>query len=276
MRRAASWLAYACALGALALSSPHVVWAKGERSKGDGAAKGAKGGKKRPKDAPKEAAPTAKKKKKKAGCPADMVSIRGEYCVDRYEAYVAEVHKGGKLKKHSPYAPLNAKKKYKALNRKGRMPQGYISRDEAASACDNAGKRLCTDEEWITACKGKKPTDWPYGDERKPGRCNDEGVSAFQIYFGADGAYTWENLNDPRLNQHAGTCAPAGKHSGCKNSFKVYDMVGNLHEWTADPGGTFRGGYYLDVTQHGDGCNYKTTAHHGKYHDYSTGFRCCL
>jgi hypothetical protein len=261
MRRAASWLAYGSAVCALALALPQDdAWAKAEKQKSA-------------KKKPKKEEPAAKKKKKKRGpgCPGDMVSVRGAFCIDRYEAYVAEIGKGGKLSKHSPYEPLNepgaAKKSYKALNKKGRMPQAYISRDEAAAACDNADKRLCTDEEWVAACKGKKPTDWPYGDERKPGRCNDEGVSAFQIYFGKDGAYTWENLNDPRLNQHAGTCAPSGKHGGCKNSFKVYDMVGNR---------TFRGGYYLDVTLHGDGCNYKTTAHDAKYHDYSTGFRCCL
>ena len=54
-------------------------------------------------------------------------------------------------------------------------------------------------------------------------------------------------------------------------------MVGNLHEWVADPSGTFYGGYYQDVSSkgHGEGCGYLTTAHEARYHDYSTGFRCC-
>jgi hypothetical protein len=52
-------------------------------------------------------------------------------------------------------------------------------------------------------------------------------------------------------------------------------MVGNLHEWVSDKGGTFRGGYFMDTYQHGEGCEYRTTAHSRKYHDYSTGFRCC-
>ena len=60
-----------------------------------------------------------------------------------------------------------------------------------------------------------------------------------------------------------------------KNSFGVFDMVGNVHEWVADPNGTFRGGYYLDTTLNGEGCNYRTDAHDATYHDYSTGFRCC-
>ena len=127
-----------------------------------------------------------------------------------------------------------------------------------------------------------KPTDWPYGKKHKPKRCNDSGVNMFNKLFGPpDGgpapqsAYTFENLNDPRLNKPKGTCAPAGRFKKCKNSYKVYDMVGNLHEWTAAAGGTFRGGFFLDVHKHGDGCDYKTTAHTTKYHDYSIGFRCC-
>jgi hypothetical protein len=39
--------------------------------------------------------------------------------------------------------------------------------------------------------------------------------------------------------------------------------------------GTFRGGYYLDTHINGQGCEYKTGAHNARYHDYSTGFRCC-
>jgi hypothetical protein len=54
-------------------------------------------------------------------------------------------------------------------------------------------------------------------------------------------------------------------------------MVGSLHAWVADKDGTFRGGYYADVGSvgHGEGCGYVTTAHEARYHDDSTGFRCC-
>ena len=82
-------------------------------------------------------------------------------------------------------------------------------------------------------------------------------------------------MNDPRLNQLTGTVAPTGSFTNCTNGYQVYDMVGNVHEWTADPKGTFRGGYYLDTHINGDGCDYRTVAHNATYHDYSTGFRCC-
>lgn len=236
----------------------------------------------------------AKGKAKGKACPSGMVSVRGKFCVDVFEASTVEVLGKGKTKRHSPYEPVDGLK-VKAVSRRGAIPQAHISRDQAAEACENAGKRLCTDDEWLLACKGdgkgKKgksrrvgPTTYPYGDELKPGACNDSGVSSFNRYYGSSGAeapleaYTWVNMNDPRLNQLKGTLAKTGSFKRCKSAFEVFDMVGNLHEWTSSPRGrrgTFRGGYYLDTHQHGDGCEYKTTAHSPTYYDYSTGFRCC-
>lgn len=216
-------------------------------------------------------------------CPSGMVSVGGTFCIDKYEASTEEIDKktGKTLKKHSPYKPVTGID-VKAVSVKGRVPQGYISRDEAEEACENAGKRLCSNDEWVAACKGKNPTKYPYGDDHEDGYCNDAGVSSFNLLYGPGGnkppeqsAYTRENMNDERLNQQEGTVAPSGKFSKCKNAYGAFDMVGNLHEWTSDPGGTFRGGYYLDTHINGDGCDYRTTAHDHLYHDYSTGFRCC-
>jgi LysM repeat protein len=110
------------------------------------------------------------------------------------------------------------------------------------------------------------------------GRCNDSGVSPLRKLHGADDSldvFGIEAMNDPRLNQIPGTLARTGQHKRCRSSFGAHDMVGNLHEWTADPAGTFRGGYYLDTKTHGEGCSYLTTGHDVKYRDYSIGFRCC-
>lgn len=214
------------------------------------------------------------------GCPAGMVPVADKFCIDQYEASVVEITGKKTTKSHSPFKGVDGLK-VKAVSKKGVIPQAYISKEQAESACKNAGKRLCTDDEWIAACKGKKPTTYPYGDEYKVGRCNDSGRSSFNHYYGQEGgpapqsAFTWANMNDERLNQMKGTVAKTGSYSKCKNSYKLYDMVGNLHEWTSAATGTFRGGYYLDTKINGEGCNYKTTAHGGKYRDYSTGFRCC-
>ena len=43
----------------------------------------------------------------------------------------------------------------------------------------------------------RKPTTWPYGEDHEPKRCNDRGISSFNLYFGVDGreapqsAYTY-------------------------------------------------------------------------------------
>jgi sulfatase modifying factor 1 len=214
-----------------------------------------------------------------------MVEVRTEetpshaFCIDRWEGSIVEV-RGRDEVPHPPFEPVT-NLKVKAVSRAGVVPQGYISKNEAEAACRAAKKRLCTGDEWQLACRGRKPTTFPYGDERKDGYCNDSGkapVMALHPELG-EGAYaSHQALNDPRINRSPNTVAPTGQFSKCKNGFGVYDMVGNLHEWTADVSGsrgTFRGGYYQDTHLNGDGCKYKTVAHDVSYHDYSTGFRCC-
>ena len=218
-------------------------------------------------------------------CPPGMAHITTDssparsYCIDRWEGSVVEVQ-GKKEVSHAPYEPVT-KLKVKAISKPGVVPQGYISKNEAEAACKAAKKRLCTGEEWQFACRGKQPTTFPYGDERKDGYCNDSGRAPLaKLNPGmGDAVYaSHEAMNDPRINRAENTVARTGAFSKCKNAFGVYDMVGNLHEWTADVNGSrgvFRGGYYQDTRINGDGCKYKTVAHDVSYHDYSTGFRCC-
>jgi sulfatase modifying factor 1 len=82
-------------------------------------------------------------------------------------------------------------------------------------------------------------------------------------------------MNDPGINQQPDTVDPAGANPECVTAEGIFDMHGNLHEWIADPDGTFKGGFYADGSINGPGCTYATTAHAFDYHDYSTGFRCC-
>ena len=198
-----------------------------------------------------------------------------DYCVDRYEGSLVEVTPDGE-KPFSPFETVKGRK-VKAVSRSGVVPQAYISRNEADLACKAAHKRLCSEPEWTTACKGKRPTTFPYGDDRKAGYCNDSGVPPLATFYPGGGpeAFQHDAMNDPRLNALAGTVSHTGHHQHCHSSWGTYDMVGNVHEWIEDPAGTFLGGYYLDTHINGDGCGYKTVAHDASYHDYSTGFRCC-
>ncbi|WP_394850252.1 formylglycine-generating enzyme family protein [Pendulispora brunnea] len=212
-------------------------------------------------------------------CPPDMASIDDRFCIDRYEESLVEMLPNGEERPYSPYTALNGET-VRAVSAAHVIPQAYISGTDAGAACARAGKRLCKPAEWQTACMGPQKTTYGYGNQRESRRCNDHGRSAMGVLYGYGAPndrtfWSMDRMNNPMLNQVEGTLAKTGDHEACTNDYGVYDMVGNLHEWVADPAGTFQGGYYLDTQQNGDGCTYKTKAHEIWYHDYSTGFRCC-
>jgi formylglycine-generating enzyme required for sulfatase activity len=233
-----------------------------------------------------------------ARCPAQMALVAGT-CVDRYEAHLLEENASGELVGH-PAHQLPEKKRYVAACSPGVKPQAFISQVAAASACQNAGKRLCSLTEWYRACTGAQKTTYPYGARYEKGRCNVGKPHLLSILHGATANnWSYRDFNDPKLAQTEGFLALAGEYSGCQTTEGVMDMVGNLHEWVADrvdgslrsklpvpavvqrrigkhPGnGIFMGGFFSTMSQHGDGCQYVTAAHDPGYHDYSTGFRCC-
>ena len=207
------------------------------------------------------------------------------YCIDRWEASLVEVNGAGG-EQPFPFFQMPKGRRVRAVSREGVVPQGYASQLDAAAACAVATKRLCTEAEWVRACKGPRGTTFPYGAERRAGVCNDSGTNAMLRMPPSARAMNMVNMNSPALLQMPGTVATCGAHAACTNEYGVYDMMGNLHEWIADGvpdaqqtgphhAAAFSGGFFLDTSINGDGCDYKTTAHADWYHDYSTGFRCC-
>jgi formylglycine-generating enzyme len=210
-------------------------------------------------------------------CPEEMVRIADRFCIDRYEAALVMLDpRGRELELHSPFAMVGDDARVRAVSRRGVHPQAHISRDQAERACAAAEKRLCQRDEWLTACKGRQPTQYPYGTKHRPGYCNDEGLSPIgRLHGPSGGGFGYLALNDRRLNQMPGTLARTGTYALCQNEWGVRDMVGNLHEWTAEANASFRGGYYLDTKTLGEGCGYAVDGHDRHYRDYSIGFRCC-
>ncbi|MEO7329510.1 MAG: SUMF1/EgtB/PvdO family nonheme iron enzyme [Minicystis sp.] len=210
-------------------------------------------------------------------CPEGMAVLEGRFCIDRYEAALELLDAEGKAIGLHPHNRMIEGASVRAVSRAGVLPQAHVSQVEASAACARAGKRLCADEEWMLACKGAgaSATRWPYGARFRSGMCNDEGVSPLAQLHGKAVTYDHATMNDPRLDRLPGTVAPAGSYQRCTSGNDVYDLVGNLHEWTAAPGGLFRGGYFLDTRSLGEGCGYQATGHAPDYRDYSTGFRCC-
>ena len=209
------------------------------------------------------------------GCPDGMVPVTDAFCVDRYEASLVEVSSDGSIVEWSPYHHPGTRR-VRALSRAGAVPQGYIDGVRAAAACSEAGKRLCTDIEWLRACQGSTGTTYPYGNTRSTGLCNDHrDVHPAVERFGTSADWIWSRLGDACINQLPMSVALTGTYGGCQSEPGAMDMMGNLHEWTSDPAGTFRGGFYVDTVINGNGCLYRTTAHDSGHWDYSTGFRCC-
>lgn len=212
-------------------------------------------------------------------CPAEMALVSGKVCVDRFEAHLEErAELGAPSRVWPPNKPPEGAD-VRAKSARNVLPQAYVSQAEAARACAAADKRLCSDDEWLAACRGASATRFPYGQRWRSGACNDRGKEPLGAVLGARVSEATfgprGGLMDPRLHLVPGAVARTGRFDRCASEDGVHDMVGNVHEWTADPRGTMRGGYYLDAMSLGEGCEYAAGGHDTAYRDYSTGFRCC-
>jgi sulfatase modifying factor 1 len=205
------------------------------------------------------------------GCPDGMIAV-STFCVDKYEATLVRTDTG------AAWCPFDnpGTTPVRAISVANAVPQAYIDGVQAGEACMNAGKRLCADTEWLRACQGPAGTTYPYGKTDMPGVCNDaRSLHPAVEYYGTTASYIYSELDNACIDQQPETVDPTGSRTGCVTAEGAFDMMGNVHEWTANAAGTFRGGYYVDTVENGPGCLYATTAHDTSYWDYSTGFRCC-
>lgn len=242
------------------------------------------------------------------GCPGEMARV-GRFCIDRWEvstvdkvtgeplspyypptpALVSEVWRGWLIERDQlgdaaaramPLPPLsdlqrNGRFEPKAVSRPGMVPQSYLSQVLARKACENASKRLCSQDEWVSACKGKAGLKYPYGGAYRQGVCN-----VYRLIHPAAVLHGSASLGhrDPRLNLVYEGESPllrtTGETTACASRWedeRIFDMVGNVDEWVED--GMFLGGFYSRSTT--QGCEAKVSVHAAAYYDYSTGTRCC-
>ncbi len=130
-------------------------------------------------------------------CPDQMVRIdNSDVCIDTYEA---------------------SKDGNKAASVKGANPWVNLTKNEAQSACNAAGKRLCSISEWSYACKGPNNYIYPYGNTYESQRCVDL------------------NAGDKCNNGDGSGVMPAGSRIFCEGGFAgIFDMSGNVWEWVQD------------------------------------------
>jgi formylglycine-generating enzyme required for sulfatase activity len=122
------------------------------------------------------------------------------FCIDRYEA-----------SKPTSDETFPAKDQPSAQSRPNAVPWAGVSWQEAKKACGAAGKRLCTGAEWQKAAGGPNGLLFPNGNKFDPDTCN-----------------TYDPATGPR------ELAKTGSFSDCHSPYGVYDMCGNISEWTSE------------------------------------------
>ena len=147
----------------------------------------------------------------------------------------------------------------------GAIPWHTLTHAEASAACVMAGWRLCTLGELSRACAGTERRRYPYGSRLVAGRCN------------IRDAYVPEG-------EALSSVAPSGHFEQCVSQDGVFDLTGNVWEWTAKASDAFvyfGAGYRIIAERHRDddhSCDTYLTlpAIVGEpYKKETVGFRCC-
>jgi sulfatase modifying factor 1 len=172
------------------------------------------------------------------------------------------------------------------VNGLDRHPVVHIAYEDAEAFATWAGKEIPTEAEWEFAARGRlERAVFSWGDEHFPA-----GKAMANTW---QGEFPWQNLT---LDGYAGT-SPVGSFPA--NGFGLYDMCGNVWEWTSDwyappvsadsespccgsrggdiPRKVIKGGSHLCAPNY---ClRYRPAARQGEAIDTSTGhigFRCIV
>jgi len=140
---------------------------------------------------------------------------------------------------------------YEYPNLADENPRDMVSHEQAVSLCEQAGKHLCTIDEWQAACRGKDNTKYSYGDSYKQNKCNTNTKAAKR----------------------------SGRKEQCRSWWGMYDMNGNLWEWTATASKEHPNMFYVAGgawnTNNGSRCNESKFSFYPQNQYPSVGFRCC-
>jgi hypothetical protein len=188
--------------------------------------------------------------------------------------------------------------KYEAPNIAGEVPFVMFTYIEAENWCLARGKRLLLDDEWELVAGGPLLLPYVYGTTYNSQICNDSKtwitynqslLNMWPIVPDLNNINTFSELIDTVKNISAGAVLSAdhvldlyqadtsGSDTNCVSYYGVYDLNGNVSEWTTrsdggSPGfhGKLKGGYWAQSSTIQSGI----TSHGDNFRFYQTGFRC--
>lgn len=130
------------------------------------------------------------------------------------------------------------------------VARAFVSHKDAEDSCRSVGKRLCSAPEWREGCQGPDREKYPYGSRYNENHCPSKEAAASR----------------------------SGRFPVCRSYYGMYDMTGNLWEWTSTPapdsdffmvaGGNWTAGN--EAT-----CGYSKFSFYPNVRYPFVGFRCC-
>ena len=154
----------------------------------------------------------------------------------------------------------------KAVSLPGVEP-ALASWTEADAACKKAGKRLCSEEEWMGVCTGT-----PAVDNNNNGQFADDDVEGPMYPYGA--FYDAGTCRDQE-DKYKGKAGLTGSLEKCRTASGVFDLTGNIGEWTGITKETagLMGGH--NSSGESARCNMRSSSFGTGNRNMTTGFRCC-
>lgn len=160
-------------------------------------------------------------------------------------------------------------------------PVIYVDWNMAKTYCEWAGRDLPTEPQWEKAARGPDATKYPWGNIFDGALVN---------FCDTNCSFDWANKS---FNDDYADVAPVGKYPSGESFYHIYDMAGNVWEWTKDwydvyPGGNpgvssnfgqkyhvLRGGsWYVNMDDVRSADRYWVDL--SDSFNYFTGFRCAL
>lgn len=213
-------------------------------------------------------------------CPSDMRLVTGVHYDEMERLCLQE--KAHRCWSYVPHATVTQGERrdvrvcmdqFEAPNERGAKP--FVMKDfgQAQRWCSERGKRLCSEEEFETACEGVDLRPYFYGFAVDPAICN---ASKPWLAFDAkalDAGGEKARKEVDRLWQGSNS----GEYERCRTREGIYDLIGNVEEWvTSRKGrrwpGALMGGFWAKPWV---GCRGTNDAHRPTFAFYEVGWRCC-